>query len=70
MNCQYGMTGAKEMQVRLVARGCETVLGDAASDSELFLTSDFLTRCAIDPQQSPYQRSFSIADATTFLLLA
>ncbi|KAL0027901.1 hypothetical protein WJX79_001540 [Trebouxia sp. C0005] len=35
--------GAKEMQVRLVARGCETVLGDAASDSELFLTSDFLT---------------------------
>ena len=36
--------GAKEMQVRLVARGCETVLGDAASDAELFLTSEFLTR--------------------------
>ncbi len=50
-NSGYGMTGAKEMQVRLVARGCETVLGDAASDSELFLTSDFLTRCTINPQQ-------------------
>ena len=49
------MTGAKEMQVRLVARGCETVLGDAASDSELFLTSDFLTRCMINPQQGHKQ---------------
>ena len=39
----YGV-GAKEMQVRLVARGCETVLGDAASEAELFLTSEFLTR--------------------------
>ena len=34
------------MQVRLVARGCETVLGDAASDVELFLTDEFLTRQA------------------------
>lgn len=32
------------MQVRLVARGSETVLGDAASDAELFLTGEFLTR--------------------------
>lgn len=32
------------MQVRLVARGCETVLADAASEAELFLTDDFLTR--------------------------
>ena len=36
--------GDKKMQVRLVARGCETVLGDAASEAELFLTDDFLTR--------------------------
>ena len=35
------------MQIRLVARGCETVLGDAASEAELFLTSDFLTRQAL-----------------------
>lgn len=38
-------TGSKEMQVRLVVRGCETVLGDAASEAELFLTTDLLTRC-------------------------
>jgi len=42
--CLFGIAGAKQMQVRLVARGCETVLGDAASDAELFLTSEFLTR--------------------------
>ena len=38
------MAGVKEMQVRLVVRGSETVLGDAASEAELFLTSDLLTR--------------------------
>ena len=64
------MTGAKEMQVRLVARGCETVLGDAASDSELFLTSDFLTRCMINPQQRTLGDGLLTADATTFLLVA
>ena len=39
-----GDAGDKKMQVRLVARGCETVLADAASEAELFLTDDFLTR--------------------------
>ena len=32
------------MQVRLLARGEETVLGDAASDSEVFLTTELETR--------------------------
>ncbi len=36
--------GAKEVQVRLLARGEETVLGDAASDSEVFLTTELETR--------------------------
>ncbi|PSC75867.1 DNA (cytosine-5)-methyltransferase 1-like [Micractinium conductrix] len=36
--------GSKEVQVRLLARGEETVLGDAASDSEVFLTTDLETR--------------------------
>ena len=39
------VAGAKEMQVRLLVRGCETVLGDAASEAELFLTTNLLTRC-------------------------
>eukprot|EP00887_Chlorella_sp_A99_P005231 scaffold1.g5231.t1 len=34
-----GADGSKEVQVRLLARGEETVLGDAASDSEVFLTT-------------------------------
>ena len=37
-------TGSKEVQVRLLARGEETVLGDAASDSEVFLTTKLETR--------------------------
>ncbi|DBB09374.1 TPA: hypothetical protein ACH3X3_007949 [Trebouxia sp. C0006] len=58
--------GTKEMQVRLVARGCETVLGDAASESELFLTSDLLTspvqniQNKIDAQR--LQRPWSLSD--------
>ena len=36
--------GGKEVQVRLLARGEETVLGDAASDSEVFLTTQLETR--------------------------
>lgn len=32
------------MQVRLLARGAETVLGDAASDGEVFLTTKLETR--------------------------
>jgi DNA (cytosine-5)-methyltransferase 1 len=36
--------GCKEVQVRLLARGEETVLGDAASDSEVFLTTKLETR--------------------------
>lgn len=36
--------GSKEVQVRLLARGEETVLGDAASDSEVFLTTGLETR--------------------------
>lgn len=42
--------GDKKMQVRLVARGCETVLADAASEAELFLTDDLLTRQVHNPQ--------------------
>lgn len=41
------LAGVKEMQLRLVVRGCETVLGDAASEAELFLTSNLLTRQAL-----------------------
>jgi hypothetical protein len=37
------------LQVRLLARGIETVLGDAASDAELFLTTHLETRCAARP---------------------
>ena len=37
--------GSKEVQLRLLSRGEETVLGDAASDSEVFLTTDLETRC-------------------------
>ena len=37
------------MQVRSLARGAETVLGDAAADDELFLTSQLLTRWAALP---------------------
>lgn len=36
--------GEKLVQVRLLARGGETVLGDAASVGELFLTTDLETR--------------------------
>lgn len=34
------------MQLRGMLRGGATVLGDAASDIELFLTDDLITRCA------------------------
>ena len=37
--------GSKNMQLRAMLRGAETVLGDAASDIELFLTDELLTRC-------------------------
>ena len=36
--------GDKQVQVRAVARGSETVLSDAASADELFVTSHLLTR--------------------------
>ncbi len=36
--------GGKKVQVRGIVRGSATVLGDAASDIELFLTDDLLTR--------------------------
>jgi hypothetical protein len=36
--------GSKEVQVRLLARGDETVLGVAASNSEVFLTTVLETR--------------------------
>jgi DNA (cytosine-5)-methyltransferase 1 len=36
--------GAKFVQVRVLVRGADTVLGDAASDSELFLTTRTATR--------------------------
>jgi hypothetical protein len=39
-------TGAKHVQLRGMLRGAATVLGDAASDIELFLTDDLITRCA------------------------
>ena len=45
----HAPAGAKEMQVRSLARGAETVLGDAAADDELFLTSQLLTRWAALP---------------------
>lgn len=41
----FALAGSKEVQVRLLARGEETVLGDAASDSEVFLTTQLETRC-------------------------
>ena len=42
-------TGSQEVQVRLLARGEETVLGDAASDSEVFLTTYLETRWVLSP---------------------
>ena len=39
--------GDKSLQVRTVLRGAETVLGDAASQDELFVTSKLLTRSAL-----------------------
>lgn len=39
--------GELSVQVRVVVRGAETVLGDAASMQELFLTTQLLTRLAI-----------------------
>ena len=38
--------GDKSLQVRTVLRGAETVLGDAASQDELFVTSKLLTSSA------------------------
>jgi hypothetical protein len=45
--------GAKGMnvQVRLFVRGAETVLGDAASDDELFATDVLQTRYSHPPQR-------------------
>jgi len=37
--------GDRSLQVRVVLRGAETVLGDAASKDELFVTAKLLTRC-------------------------
>lgn len=39
--------GRTMVQLRSVARGCETVLGDAASDAELFVAAQLITRCAL-----------------------
>ncbi|KAK9785341.1 hypothetical protein WJX73_005011, partial [Symbiochloris irregularis] len=39
-------SGAKEALVRVVVQGCETVLGDAAAEHELFVTADILCRPA------------------------
>lgn len=36
-------TGVKQIQIRELVRGVDTVLGDAASDSELFLTTEAAT---------------------------
>ena len=36
-------SGGKHVQVRVLVRGIDTVLGDAASDSEVFLTTDVET---------------------------
>jgi hypothetical protein len=36
--------GDRSLQVRTVLRGAETVLGDAASKEELFVTAKLLTR--------------------------
>lgn len=36
--------GEPEMQIRAVVRGSETVLGDAASPDELFVTNQIRTR--------------------------
>lgn len=36
-------SGEKVAQVRLLLPGCETVLGDAAADAELFVTDDYTT---------------------------
>lgn len=36
--------GVKNVQLREMLRGSATVLGDAASEIELFLTDDLLTR--------------------------
>lgn len=41
------------LQVRVVVQGCETVLGDAAADDELFVTSDILCRSAARPAAEP-----------------
>ena len=35
------------VQVRVVVRGADTVLGDAASATELFLTTEIVTACAL-----------------------
>ena len=42
----WGWAGSKEMQVRAVVRGSASVLGDAASEWELFLTEDLAVKCA------------------------
>lgn len=41
------------VQVRVMVQGCETVLGDAASDHELFMTAEVLTRCEDCKQAMP-----------------
>jgi hypothetical protein len=44
-------TGKRQLQLRVVLRGGATVLGDAASENELFLTEDLLLRYAVASKQ-------------------
>lgn len=37
--------GMKQVQLRRVVRGSETVLADAAAADELFMSEDYQTRC-------------------------
>lgn len=59
-----GCAGVKKVQVRAVLRGEATVLGDAASDVELFLTEDLVTRyplsgAAVPPSRLPCPPDFT-----------
>lgn len=59
--------GEPLMQVRAVVRGSETVLGDAASSDELFVSTRICTRRAASQQLPilpvPQHASFARADA-------
>lgn len=54
------------MQVRLLVRGADTVLGDAASDEELFATETLQTRSI--PHQHSLRASTLCVHAPSFLV--